>query len=146
MTLLPHNFDSDILKTMQMFRYNRNGSLEPPPNPDKNIYNDDYIESLQLDDEIIQKPRELKIPDWIPSTRILRSGRKIVTNHIRLPRILNVNTAIWSHLPELEILKYSNRQKPILKISKICPPPTPYATINKIFLDDTWIEKNKKYS
>ena len=44
MTLLPHNFDSEILQTMQMFRYNRNGSPEPPPNPDKNIYNDDYVE------------------------------------------------------------------------------------------------------
>jgi hypothetical protein len=57
--LLPSNFDSEILKTLKLYRYNRPGTPDPTPTHDAGIKEE--------------------------TTRTLRSGKTIQINYTTLP-------------------------------------------------------------
>jgi hypothetical protein len=89
LTLLPNNFDADILKNMGMYRYNKN-HLPDPMEQTLSTEDMEYINKLASGD-IIEKPEEQvhengKITLSDKNERILRSGKKISINTHTLPR------------------------------------------------------------
>jgi hypothetical protein len=89
LTLLPNNFDADILKNMGMYRYNKN-HLPDPMEQTLSTEDMEYINKLASGD-IIGKPEEQihdneKVTLSDKNERILRSGKKISINTHTLPR------------------------------------------------------------
>ena len=88
LTLLPNNFDADILKNMGMYRYNKN-HLPDPIEQSLSIEDKNYMENLMQ-----EKPTEENEEDNLhekdvtfsgKNERILRSGKKISINSYTLP-------------------------------------------------------------
>jgi hypothetical protein len=97
--LLPSNFDSEILKTLKLYRYNRPGTPDP----------------------ILAHDTETKAEN----TRTLRSGKTIQINHVTLP-IKYAKIAIhaqWSNAAV--VIPNKAAAKPCLK-SRIQLPISPY--------------------
>jgi dUTPase len=139
LTLLPSNFDSDILATLEMYRYNRPGPIEEPPKSTNIIENDDYIDSTKLP-ELTKIAHDCDKFPQNPTTpfKILRSGKKIYINHLRLPHELAVNSVKWKDKHDLSLPLQSRITKTILK-KPLYPAPTPYATITQVYLNDIWV-------
>jgi hypothetical protein len=110
--LLPSNFDSEILKTLKLYRYNRPGTPDPIPTPD-----------TEIKDE---------------NTRTLRSGKTIQINYTTLPiKYAEIATyAQWSVLKTVALNKTA--AKPCLK-SRIQLPLSPYEKLSQYYTKELWL-------
>jgi hypothetical protein len=105
-TLLPTNFDSDLLKTLGFYRYNKLGL------PDKIGYTlplnkiEDPVEHEEFKNAETPIPEKTQAQeDNFPPhlTRVLRSGKKIRVNTSTLPHpyVESAQYADWSKLPSM---------------------------------------------
>ncbi len=111
--LLPSNFDSEILKTLKLYRYNRLGTPDPIPTHEKETTTEENI-------------------------RILRSGKTIQINYTTLPPKY-AEIAIQAQRTNAHIIP-TNKQaaKPCLK-SRIQSPLTPYAKLSQYYKKELWL-------
>jgi len=113
LTILPSNFDSEILKDLKLYRFNRNLSPDPPP-PQQQLLKPVLI-------KIAKSPQ----PDKAQNPRELRSSKKYTLNNIQLrrPSLVTVNDekiplSHYSQFKQKKILR-----RPFLKNSPNPPPP-----------------------
>ena len=134
LTLLPTNFDADILKHMKMYRYNTAGS------PERSIISTDPIQ-----DNIIQQDTENLPQHHIPNNtdiqdtkRILRSGKIIKINVNSLPQITDTQLINATFVNNYSCSYATKILPPIIK-QKFRPNPTPYASIDQIWHNNCYI-------
>jgi hypothetical protein len=110
--LLPSNFDSEILKTLKLYRYNRPG----------------------IPDSIPTHDTEIKAE----STRTLRSGKTIQVNYTTLP-IKYAEIAIYAQWSDTAIvIPKKAAAKPCLK-SRIQLPLSPYEKLSQYYTKELWL-------
>ena len=126
LTLLPSNFDADILHQLKMYRYNKPGSSEQAPPPATTSLPDVPYDPAA---ESFSEPQGIK----------LRSGKTMGKPTVQIPVNLNNKFihAHWTDYTSVSGIPHTNSvTKPILK--NHYPQPTPYATINQSFSHDLW--------
>src|SRR5450830_1574140 len=103
-TLLPTNFDADLLKTLGFYRYNKPGL------PDNIGYTlplseiEDPVEEFTNAETPIPDQLQVQEDNFPPHlTRVLRSGKKIRVNTSTLPHpyVESAQYADWSKLPSM---------------------------------------------
>ena len=90
--LLPTHFDADIMKNLNIYRYNKIGQPEKGPS----------ISDHHIDDNVIEDERNpIDVDEFSPdAAKILRSGRRINVNVCSLPdKYHTVKKAQWSSIP-----------------------------------------------
>ena len=126
LTLLPSNFDADIITTLKLNRYNKQESPEKEQPPLTTAIEDQPYNPNNLP----QKPKTIY--------KQLRSRKIIQNNNITIPTSLQ-NQAIKAHWNEEQ--QYNFKQnKNIISILKptIRSKPTPFATVYQTFFDEQW--------
>jgi hypothetical protein len=142
LTLLPNNFDSDILNNLGMYRYNKNHLPDPMEKP-LLFSEDDFMQELdslpdvekltEIDSQLDNKP-DIIMTDH--NERILRSGKRIRVNTFTLPSKYKENAiySFWSYT-------YKNKEN---KASTSCltrkrtVKRTPYAVMDQYFQDECY--------
>jgi hypothetical protein len=111
--LLPSNFDSEILKTLNLYRYNRPGTPDSTPTHETKAATDN-------------------------NTRTLRSGKIIQINYTTLPtKYAEIAThAQWSNTAA--ITPRRTAAKPCLK-SRIQLPLSPYEKLSQYYTRELWL-------
>ncbi len=111
--LLPSNFDSEILKTLQLYRYNRPG----------------------LPDSIITHEKEKATEE---NTRTLRSGKTIQVNYTMLPPKY-AEIAVQAQWTNAHVITPNQKAaKPCLK-SRIQLPLSPYTELSQYYTKELWL-------
>jgi dUTPase len=129
LSLLPTNFDSDILTTMQLYRYNKSNEPEKPAN----------YTPQQIPDEFYHPFKEAEdLP--APKGKVLRSG-KILNNNISIPIPFENTTKLeWNYYNKHSpVSDYPTKSilKPFFR-----PLPTPYASVDQMYCNNLWMYKS----
>ena len=129
-TLLPTNFESDILQSMDCFRYNRQGKPEEVEKVNIEELKDN-IEEDPVPTETQQEPHSHQAPDVnefpTETSRILRSGKKIKVNVNSLPhKYATAMSAHWSTLPVPAQPMMTALPKITNRVQSLKTPNTPY--------------------
>jgi hypothetical protein len=131
-TLMPSNFDADILQTLKLNRYNKQTEPDsivmqgPETTEDKQLDNSKLFDNMETAN---------------PNIRKLRSGKQVKINCASLPPKykINVNSASWiPNTSGSEANMRNSQKKPIIK-STLPVQPTPYANSHQSFQNDCWI-------
>jgi hypothetical protein len=111
--LLPSNFDSEILKTLKLYRYNRPGAPDTVPTQEKETTTED-------------------------NTRTLRSGKTIQINHTTLPSKYAEIAIHAQWLNTVIVTPNKAAAKPCLK-SRIQLPLSPYEKLSQYYTKELWL-------
>ena len=132
LTLLPSNFDAEIINDLKLNRYNRQESPEKCQLPS----------SEPLDDNLYNPENPPIIPN-AENHRKLRSGKLVKLNNISIPLAVDKDNPNLSWMSEqFYHNNANNRKKSILK-PNFHPQPTPFAHVNQSYFDEQWnFEKN----
>ena len=140
LTLLPNNFDADILKNMGMYRYNKN-HLPDPIEQTLSTEDKEYMENLmQKENTEENKEDDLHKKDVTFSgknERILRSGKKISINTYTLPPKYK-DQAIYSFWSYTYENKKRNKTNSCLTRS-LTTDRTPNADMEQYFEEDCYL-------
>ncbi len=111
--LLPSNFDSEILKTLKLYRYNRPGTPDSVPTHETETTTEN-------------------------NTKILRSGKTIQINYTTLPSKY-AEIAIHAQWTNTAVVTPSKKAaKPCLK-SRIQLPLSPYEKLSQYYTKELWL-------
>jgi hypothetical protein len=129
LSLLPTNFDADILTTMQLYRYNKSNEPEKPAN----------YTPQQIPDEFYHPFKDAEdLP--APKGKVLRSG-KILNNNISIPVPFENTTKLeWNYYNKHSpVSGYPTKSilKPFFR-----PLPTPYAHVDQMYCNNLWMYKS----
>ena len=148
-SLLPNNFDADILKNLGIYRYNKNHL----PDPSQAIYEEPTTveESCAKSDSETQLIEQTDHVQYIPdhpilsdeNTRRLRSGKIIKINTYSLPARYkrDAKFAYWSNTQEKE----PEKPKKSCLTRSIVTPRTAYATMEQYYGHNRQFEDIKCY-
>jgi hypothetical protein len=144
-TLLPTNFDSDLLKTLGFYRYNKPGRPDTVENTipvdqieDTPLQCKDIPEQKSLDEQNQDLNQDEQFPPYL--TRVLRSGKKIRISTSSLPDPYKEQAlhAEWKKLPSItETVKPPIINTPPCIVSSLGYTYTPYVYFEqKVKRDD----------
>jgi hypothetical protein len=143
-TLLPTHFDTDILKTLGLFRYNRKGNPE-------SVHKAEEAEIIKQDTLSEGEQDERQEPDNSSNTndteefspqaaRILRSGRKINISVNTLPiKYSEAIKAQWKTLPVPHQPPMITKKPSTKRIATIKTPNTPYYVEEQLLDQDSFL-------
>jgi hypothetical protein len=142
LTLLPNNFDADILKNLGMYRYNKNhlpdqANLELSKKDieqleDADLFNESEEENCEPNDEKESSPPILSDQN----ERILRSGKKIKINTHTLPQKYTSEAvySYWSYTHKRDNVKKKSSNLTRSLITQR----TPYADMEQYFEEECY--------
>ena len=142
-TLLPTDFDSDILKNLGQYRYSRNHLPDPPSTKPQEVRDTDQSEETEEEDETVKEKNNEKMTEAIAEknfsnlhARKLRSGKTIHINVYTLPaKYKSAKSAHYAYV-------HSKTAKPTQRsclTRRIITPRTPWATIEQTMGDNCYV-------
>jgi len=132
-TMLPNNFDSDILEKMHLYRYNKTHQPDPPQKIDLKVA-EETEKTIENTDPLRPEPYTMSPAN----DRILRSGKVIKINTYTLPASVK-NKSVAAYWSITSNNKTANTKTKTILARTITVNRTPYADLEQYYAEDCYL-------